>query len=59
MVIHQKNHQNNILYVSKCIEKEAHFVDFYTIQNYLFLKFLCKIALSLLEDHLLQISPQN
>jgi len=30
MVIHQENHQNNILYVSKCKQEEAHFVDFNT-----------------------------
>jgi len=30
MVIHQKKHQKNILYISKCKQKEAYFVDFHT-----------------------------
>jgi len=30
MVIDPKKHQNNNLYISKCKQKEAHFVDFYT-----------------------------
>jgi len=33
MVIHQQTHQNNILDVSKCKQKEAHFVDFHTTYN--------------------------
>jgi len=40
MVIHQKKHQNNILYILKCKEKEAHFVNFYKIYNELFEGFL-------------------
>jgi len=58
MVIHQINHQGNILYILTCTQKEAHIVNFHTTQLTI-LRFPLDSSYKCTKRPFVQISVQN